>query len=88
MTEASIPASSAAPATILRNSSASMPPEHGHKARTEVPFDQALAEGFDCAVITTNHKTFDYDRMVSQSPIILDTRNALKGRTAAHIFRL
>jgi UDP-N-acetyl-D-glucosamine dehydrogenase len=66
----------------------SMPPEHGHKARTEVPFDQALKEGFDCGVVTTNHQTFDYDRIVSESPLLLDTRNALKGRTAAHIFRL
>jgi len=66
----------------------SMPAEHGHKPRTEVPFDAALAGGFDIAVITTNHKTFDYDTLVAKSPLILDTRNALKGRPGAHIFRL
>jgi UDP-N-acetyl-D-glucosamine dehydrogenase len=66
----------------------SMPAEHGHKPRTEVPFDAALADGFDIAVITTNHKTFDYDTLVAKSPLILDTRNALKGRPGAHIFRL
>ncbi|HWJ57874.1 MAG TPA: UDP binding domain-containing protein, partial [Vicinamibacterales bacterium] len=66
----------------------SMPAEHGHKPRTEVPFDAALADGFDIAVITTNHKTFDYDALVAKSPLILDTRNALKGRPGAHIFRL
>jgi UDP-N-acetyl-D-glucosamine dehydrogenase len=66
----------------------SMPAEHGHKPRTEVPFDKALADGFDIGVITTNHKTFDYDTLVAKSPLILDTRNALKGRPGAHIFRL
>jgi UDP-N-acetyl-D-glucosamine dehydrogenase len=65
-----------------------MPAEHGHKPRTEVPFDKALAAGFDIAVITTNHKTFDYDALVAKAPLILDTRNALKGRTESHIFRL
>jgi UDP-N-acetyl-D-glucosamine dehydrogenase len=66
----------------------SMPAEHGHKPRTEVPFAKALADGFDIAVITTAHKTFDYDTLVGKSPLILDTRNALKGRPEAHIFRL
>jgi UDP-N-acetyl-D-glucosamine dehydrogenase len=66
----------------------SMPAEHGHKPRTEVPFAKALADGFDIAVITTAHKTFDYDTLVAKSPLILDTRNALKGRPGAHIFRL
>ena len=66
----------------------SMPAEHGHKPRTEVPFDKALADGFDIAVITTNHKTFDYDSLVAKSPLILDTRNALKGRPGTHLFRL
>jgi len=66
----------------------SMPAEHGHKPRTEVPFAKALADGFDIGVITTNHKTFDYDTLVAKSPLILDTRNALKGRAGAHIFRL
>jgi len=66
----------------------SMPAEHGHKPRTEVPFAAALADGFDIGVITTNHKTFDYDALVAKSPLLLDTRNALKGRPGAHIFRL
>ena len=66
----------------------SMPAEHGHKPRTEVPFAEALADGFDIAVITTNHKTFDYDTLVAKSPLILDTRNALKGRPGANVFRL
>ena len=49
---------------------------------------EALAAGIDCAVIVTNHRAFDYDALVRAAPLIVDTRNALKGRTEAHIFRL
>ena len=47
-------------------------------------FDQE----FDCAVITTPHSSFDYDEIVRRSPLIVDTRNALRGRTDLHIVRL
>lgn len=43
---------------------------------------------FDCAVITTPHALFDYDEIVRRSPLIVDTRNALQGRTDPHIVRL
>jgi UDP-N-acetyl-D-glucosamine dehydrogenase len=42
----------------------------------------------DCAVICTNHSTFDYDVIVKKFPLIVDTRNALRGRTDKGIFRL
>jgi len=42
----------------------------------------------DCAVICTNHSAFDYDRMVGQFDLIVDTRNALRGHREPHIFRL
>ena len=48
----------------------------------------ALAAGVDCAVIVTNHRAFDYDALVRTAPLIVDTRNALKGRSEPHIFRL
>ncbi len=51
-----------------------------------VPLEQAAAA--DCAVIITDHKSFDYDRLVAGAPLILDSRNALKGRSAANIIRL
>jgi UDP-N-acetyl-D-glucosamine dehydrogenase len=53
-----------------------------------VSADDAFRAGFDCAVITTNHRVFDYDRLVAEAPLIVDTRNALKGRAGEHIFRL
>jgi len=42
----------------------------------------------DCAVIITDHRRFDYEALVRSAPLILDTRNALKGRTEPHILRL
>jgi UDP-N-acetyl-D-glucosamine dehydrogenase len=42
----------------------------------------------DCAVICTNHSSFDYDALVKKFPLIVDTRNALRGRISSGIFRL
>jgi len=42
----------------------------------------------DCVVILTDHKEVDYDEAVKTAPLLVDTRNALKGRTASHIVRL
>ena len=42
----------------------------------------------DCAVICTDHKAFDYVSMPKRFPLIVDTRNALKGNKAENIFRL
>jgi UDP-N-acetyl-D-glucosamine dehydrogenase len=46
------------------------------------------ADGADCAVIITDHKAFDYARIVEKFPLIVDTRNALKGNGSTKIFRL
>jgi UDP-N-acetyl-D-glucosamine dehydrogenase len=50
--------------------------------------DTAFARGIDCAVITTNHRCFDYPALAARSPLIVDTRNALRGVQGAHVFRL
>jgi UDP-N-acetyl-D-glucosamine dehydrogenase len=42
----------------------------------------------DCVVILTDHRAFDYEQIVDSASLILDTRNALGARNAAHIFRL
>ena len=61
--------------------------QHGDINLCSVPEDKA-AEGIDCAVICTNHGVFDYRGIVKKYPLIVDTRNALKGIEAAHVFRL
>ncbi len=53
---------------------------------SSLPLDAAASS--DCAVIVTDHRAFDYDALVRSAPLIFDTRNALKGRTEPHIFRL
>ena len=45
-------------------------------------------DGIDCAVIATDHTTFNYAAMPGRFPLVVDTRNALKGHPAANIFRL
>ena len=42
----------------------------------------------DCVVILTDHKEIDYGQVVKTSPLVVDTRNALKGRVDDHIVRL
>jgi len=61
--------------------------QHGDIDLRAVPEGEA-GQGIDCAVICTNHRAFDYPAMVRRYPLIVDTRNALKGIQAEHIFRL
>jgi UDP-N-acetyl-D-glucosamine dehydrogenase len=42
---------------------------------------------YDCVVIITDHKAFDYDALVAEADIIVDTRNAIK-KPHPHVFRL
>jgi hypothetical protein len=37
--------------------------------------------------ILTDHSAIDYDALVAQASIVIDTRNAIKG-TYPHVFRL
>ena len=42
----------------------------------------------DCVVILTDHKEFDYPAVVKMSPLVVDTRNALRGVKSDRIVRL
>ena len=46
------------------------------------------AASADCVVIVTDHKGFDYTRIVERAKLIVDTRNALKANTSPKIVRL
>ena len=50
--------------------------------------ERVLAEGIDCAVITTDHSGVDYAEIARRAPVVVDTRNALAGTQGEHIFRL
>ncbi len=49
---------------------------------------ETAAAASDCVVIVTDHKSFDYGKILEKARLIVDTRNALKGRESAKIVRL
>ena len=61
--------------------------QHGDINLCSVPEDEA-GQGIDCAVICTDHGVFDYRGIVERYPLVVDTRNALKGIESKHVFRL
>ena len=61
---------------------------HGRHSLSSVPFDQALAAPFDCAVIATDHSAFDYPKIADKMALVVDTRNAMKGLSRPSIVRV
>lgn len=61
---------------------------HSEVKLESIPQETVWREGLECAVITTNHRVFDYAQIVRCAPVVVDTRNALKGVSGCHIFRL
>jgi UDP-N-acetyl-D-glucosamine dehydrogenase len=51
------------------------------------PLESSLT-ACDCAVIITDHKNFPYEEALRLAPLVVDTRNALKGHTSPKIVRL
>jgi UDP-N-acetyl-D-glucosamine dehydrogenase len=43
-----------------------------------LPLDDALLARADCVLITTDHTSVDYDRVVALSKVVVDTRNATR----------
>jgi UDP-N-acetyl-D-glucosamine dehydrogenase len=62
--------------------------DHGAERLTAVPLEDAIGAGADCAVIVTDHRVFDYRAIVDGFPLIVDSRNALKGFASDKIFGL
>jgi UDP-N-acetyl-D-glucosamine dehydrogenase len=74
---------------IVRYSDAFVPSvELGSVALEGVTVEEALADGIDCAVITTEHPQVDYAAIVQGASVVVDTRNVFKGVKDAHVFRL
>jgi len=59
--------------------------DHHELATTEPVASSASA---DCVVVVTDHSCFDYASIVQCSPLIVDTRNALKNFASSKIVRL
>ena len=60
---------------------------HADHHMRSVPFEDALGSGFDCALVVTDHLAFDYGR-IAALPLVVDTRNALKGFVGKGLFAL
>jgi UDP-N-acetyl-D-glucosamine dehydrogenase len=62
---------------------------HAGHALESVPFEQAVSGQLcDCAVIATDHSVFDYAAIAARLALVVDTRNAMKANSGAHIFPL
>ena len=61
---------------------------HGPVNMSSISIEDALKAGADCAVIITDHATFDYAAIAAKFPLIVDSRNALKGLKSPNVFPL
>ncbi len=52
---------------------------------TCTPLDN-LAQ-YDCVLIVTDHSDYDYERIVRESQLVVDSRNATKGISASNVVR-
>ncbi len=52
---------------------------------TSTPLEQL--DQYDCVLIVTDHSDYDYDYIVKNSKLVVDSRNATKGMAAANIVR-
>jgi UDP-N-acetyl-D-glucosamine dehydrogenase len=44
-----------------------------------VPLSQATLKKYDCVVIATDHSSYDYEFIVKNSSLVVDTRNVVNG---------
>ncbi|HEY5331458.1 MAG TPA: nucleotide sugar dehydrogenase [Acidobacteriaceae bacterium] len=58
---------------------------HYNLNMTSTPLDD-LGQ-YDCVLILTDHTQYDYPAIVKESKLVVDTRNATKGISAAHVVR-
>jgi UDP-N-acetyl-D-glucosamine dehydrogenase len=61
--------------------------EHGIRMKAE-DFSAATLRKADCVVVVTDHAAFDYALIARESKVVVDTRNALKGRNGRKIIKL
>ena len=52
-----------------------------------VELKRGVVKQYDCVVIVTDHTSFDYEMLVAEADVIVDTRNAIK-KPYPHVFRL
>jgi UDP-N-acetyl-D-glucosamine dehydrogenase len=60
----------------------------GEKRYESVPLSDDRLEAADCVVIVTDHAELDIDRIVDESALVFDARNATSHRSDDHVVRL
>jgi len=60
----------------------------GEKTYESVPLTDDRLQSADCAVIVTDHSELDVDRIVNESALVFDARNATSHRDDDHVGRL
>ena len=60
----------------------------GKRDKTSVDLTRENLARYDCVVVLTDHKAFDYGLVVGASRLILDTRNAIPASALDHVFKL
>ena len=60
----------------------------GHTEMASVELSREQLGRYDCVVILTDHRVFDYQMIAEASPLVVDTRNAIGAGNGDHIFRL
>jgi UDP-N-acetyl-D-glucosamine dehydrogenase len=63
-------------------------PELELEGETLTAVDAETARDADCAVVVTDHKAFDYAALAENAPLIVDTRNAFRGKALNKLVRL
>jgi UDP-glucose 6-dehydrogenase len=53
--------------------------QHSDLAMRSVPLTDELLASADCVLILTDHRAYDYDSIVANARVLVDTRNATKG---------
>jgi UDP-N-acetyl-D-glucosamine dehydrogenase len=53
-----------------------------------VELEPVMLQTQDCVVIITGHGSVDYKRVLQNAPLIVDTRNVLKGKKSEKVVRL
>ena len=59
----------------------------GNADLTSTPLTTEALRQADCVVIVTDHRAFDYGAIVKHAPLVVDSRNAIKG-AHPHVFKL
>ena len=61
--------------------------EHGIRMKAE-KFSASTLRRADCVVVVTDHSAFDYRMVAKESKVVVDARNALKGKNGSKIIKL